>query len=809
MDRSSVADRVHTPVKCRQPREQRKRRCTPLPAFAFANTYDIDSTGAGFSAVREYSRVEGDPRRPIHSPLLLRDAGVPDDARPARDLRADEFVELLPAGRRGRNHHLRQALLNLGQAQYRGDVCMQLVQQRHGCAGRCSHPIPGIHLESGNARFLHCRHVRQLRDALCARDRKRAQASGLDGAYQRRDVGEIDRDLTADGIGDPVRRDPVGNVHDIEIHLQFQQLHRELRRGADDRGGIAELAGVGFCVSDQLLDRLERRRRVHGDDVRCHADARDGREIAQLIVGNLRVQGHGDGVRRDIRLEQRVSVRRRFGDERRAQHAGGAHPVFHYDLLAPQPREALGQYAPDYIGRGAGVERNDVTDGLARVILCPRRSRADPDRSRDRAAQPSPRSDHKHCAPPPIMNEPAAARPALCACKDQTVDGNWRVAARITDRQSRVAKTNRVSRIADHGLQCLTSKDQMMDTADQLALEKTVARSEKELVEQWLGQLDVALQSESRTAVAALFAPDGHWRDLLAFTWFITPSHGADDIAELMVAKQGTAMARGFAIAEGRTPPRRVVRAGTHVIEGIFRFETQIGRGFGVVRLLAEEPSRAFQLMTGLHELKGHEEKVGKRRPTGEAFYREFGGKTWKQQRVDVQAYADREPVVLIAGGGQAGLSLAATLGRIGVDTLVVDKFERVGDCWRQRYDSLALHNDTSFNHLLYMPFPPSWPTYLPKDMVADWFEAYAWAMEINFWTGTELVGGTYDFSAGRWNAVVRRTDGTERTLHPRHLVFANGLVGSPHIPELPGLKDFRGEVMHTTAFATGADWRG
>ncbi len=143
------------------------------------------------------------------------------------------------------------------------------------------------------------------------------------------------------------------------------------------------------------------------------------------------------------------------------------------------------------------------------------------------------------------------------------------------------------------------------------------------------------------------------------------------------------------------------------------------------------------------------------------------------------------------------------------MDTLVVDRFERAGDCWRQRYHSLALHNDTSFNHLPYMPFPPSWPTYLPKDMVADWFEAYAWAMEINFWTSTEFVRGTYDESAGRWNAVVRHGDGTERTLHPRHLVFANGLVGSPHIPELPGLKDFKGDVLHTTEFTNGANWRG
>ena len=345
--------------------------------------------------------------------------------------------------------------------------------------------------------------------------------------------------------------------------------------------------------------------------------------------------------------------------------------------------------------------------------------------------------------------------------------------------------------------------------ANETVFENPAALSEKALVEQGLDRLDAALQSESRSSVAAMFAVDGHWRDLLAFTWTITPCQGAEEIATLMAGKQGAARARGFAVAEGRTPPRRVQRAGIDVIEGILQFETELGRGYGVVRLLASEPSRAFQLMTSLHELKGFEERIGKRRPTGEAFSRNFGGTNWSEQRLASQAYTDREPVVLIAGGGQAGLSLAATLGRIGVDALVVDRFARVGDCWRQRYHSLALHNDTSFNHLPYMPFPPSWPTYLPKDMVADWFEAYAWAMEINFWTGTELVGGNYDESASRWNAVVRSTDGKERTLHPRHLVFANGLVGAPHVPQLPGLKDFKGDVLHTVEFTHGGNWRG
>ena len=329
-------------------------------------------------------------------------------------------------------------------------------------------------------------------------------------------------------------------------------------------------------------------------------------------------------------------------------------------------------------------------------------------------------------------------------------------------------------------------------------------------VEQWLGQLNVALHSANQASVASLFAQDGHWRDLFAFTWSITPCQGPDAIAALMVEKQATVKARGFALAEGRTPPRQVPRTGVDVIEGIFQFETAIGRGFGVVRLLASDPARAFQLMTNLHELKGFEEKVGARRPTGEAYSRNFGGANWKDQRIEAERYTDREPTALVVGGGQAGLTVAAALGHLGVDTLVIDRLPRVGDCWRTRYHSLALHNPTAFNHLPYMPFPPNWPVYLPKDMLADWFEAYAMAMELNFWTSTELASGAYDDASGRWSVVVRNTaDGSERTVRPKHLIFANGLVGEPSIPDLPGLKDFKGDLMHTSAFSNGARWRG
>jgi hypothetical protein len=332
---------------------------------------------------------------------------------------------------------------------------------------------------------------------------------------------------------------------------------------------------------------------------------------------------------------------------------------------------------------------------------------------------------------------------------------------------------------------------------------------EVDAAQRWLGAFETALHDGDRQTLAALFSPDSHWRDLLAFTWNITPHSSPVRIAEALCEAQHAAGARGFTLAEGRTPPRRVRRLGVEVIEAIFEFETASGRGAGVVRLLADAPSRAWVLLTSLEELKGFEEKIGARRPSGEAYSRNFGGDNWLDQRVSSQAYLDRDPAVLVIGAGQAGLAVAARLGRLDVDTLVIDKHERIGDNWRKRYHSLALHNQIHVNHLPYMPFPPSWPKYIPKDMLAGWFEFYAWAMEINVWSGTEFVRGAHDAASGTWTAVLRRADGTERVMRPRHLVFANGVSGIPRIPALPGLEDFAGAVVHSHGYTDGAAWRG
>lgn len=327
----------------------------------------------------------------------------------------------------------------------------------------------------------------------------------------------------------------------------------------------------------------------------------------------------------------------------------------------------------------------------------------------------------------------------------------------------------------------------------------------------WLTAFDTALSQGEIGEAADLFLPDGHWRDLVSFTWHILTMNGTQEIAAELGRTVPDIRPRGFHVAPNRVAPRLVTRAGVQTIEALFAFETEFGRASGVLRLVPDETGtlKAWVLLTALDEIKGHEERIGPRVATGQAYSREFGGPNWLDYRRKAQAYEDHDPVAIVIGGGQAGLGIAACLGQLGVDTLVIDRHERVGDAWRKRYHSLTLHNEVHINHLPYMPFPPNTPVFIPKDKLANWFESYADAMELNIWTGTELKHGTFDETTGRWEVQLRRQDGSERTLRPRHLIFATGVSAIPIRPDAPGLDDFAGTVMHSGQYTIGHAWKG
>jgi putative flavoprotein involved in K+ transport len=309
-------------------------------------------------------------------------------------------------------------------------------------------------------------------------------------------------------------------------------------------------------------------------------------------------------------------------------------------------------------------------------------------------------------------------------------------------------------------------------------------------VSEWLAALDAAVERGDAAGAAALFGGDSYWRDLVSFTWNITTAEGNAKVRQMIEgavipAKPSAWQLDGEASEAGG------------VTEGWFRFETRVARGYGHLRL---KGGKAWTLLTTMTELKGYEEHKGSTRDMGVEHVARRGQKTWLEERRQEEAELGitTQPYVVIIGGGQGGIALAARLRRLNVPTIIIEKNERPGDNWRKRYKSLCLHDPVWYDHMPYLPFPEHWPVYSPKDKIADWLEMYAKVMELNYWSSTECKGARYEDSKREWTVEVVR-HGTPMILRPRQLVLATGGSGFPKMPSVPGMDTFKGDLHHSS----------
>jgi hypothetical protein len=265
-------------------------------------------------------------------------------------------------------------------------------------------------------------------------------------------------------------------------------------------------------------------------------------------------------------------------------------------------------------------------------------------------------------------------------------------------------------------------------------LEK-LAPSAEQTATQWVGTFGLALTSGDEAALAKLFLPDSHWRNLFGISWQLATASGNENLGRELSRRASEVRAGEFRVDTAALAPRRAAIAGREVIEAIIRFDTSHGPGIGAIRLAS--PAHAAPVAWTISTTLDFNRICDARRHAPVSHARDFAGRDWFDERQAEIAFEGRQPDVLVVGRGHAGISAAVELKRIGLDALVIDQAARVGDNWRLRYHGLKLHNKTPVNYLRYLPFPPTFPDYIPKDKIANWLESYVDIMEINFWTGT------------------------------------------------------------------------
>ena len=152
---------------------------------------------------------------------------------------------------------------------------------------------------------------------------------------------------------------------------------------------------------------------------------------------------------------------------------------------------------------------------------------------------------------------------------------------------------------------------------------------------------------------------------------------------------------------------------------------------------------------------------------------------------------AERSPERLgtvIVGAGQTGLAAAYFLGRAGVPCVVLDEHARIGDQWRQRYDSLRLNSPAQYDGLPGLPSPaPRW-SYPTGAEMGDHLQRYAAIMDIAVRSGV-AVRSVDQQPDGTW--LLTTTDGD---LVAENVVIACGAEQQPKVPDVaadldPGIR--------------------
>jgi putative flavoprotein involved in K+ transport len=131
----------------------------------------------------------------------------------------------------------------------------------------------------------------------------------------------------------------------------------------------------------------------------------------------------------------------------------------------------------------------------------------------------------------------------------------------------------------------------------------------------------------------------------------------------------------------------------------------------------------------------------------------------------------------LVIGGGQSGLALGYHLSRRGLPYAIVDANDRIGDAWRNRWDSLRLFTPNRLNGLPGMPFPGYHWGFPSKDELADYLESYAQHFDIQVETGVRVE------TLSREGDVFVATAGNRR-FQADNVVVAMSSWQKPRIPE-------------------------
>ncbi|KAI1134738.1 FAD/NAD(P)-binding domain-containing protein [Hypoxylon sp. FL0543] len=303
---------------------------------------------------------------------------------------------------------------------------------------------------------------------------------------------------------------------------------------------------------------------------------------------------------------------------------------------------------------------------------------------------------------------------------------------------------------------------------------------------------------DARKLETCFFADQAFWRDMLALTYHLRTFTSPSVISSaFMKTKSLRGLKGGFAL-DG---PAKLILA-TPVLQFIdcrvsFRTSFPAATCSGGVILLPTKAERGASdgtlewkiwiLTTWVENLDLQAED--------ETLLQSPGRKLNDAEMIDTD--------VLIIGGGNAGITLAARLKALGVESVMLEKNAQVGDNWMTRYDCLRFHIPTASCEMPYLRYGKDLqtPHLLSREDISRHLKRYVEAFNLNIITSARILSTVYDKASKKWIVHVRTPNGGVKAIC-KQLVQATGFSSSkPYTPPMSDSHLYKGIRVHSARY--------
>ncbi|MFJ4815950.1 flavin-containing monooxygenase [Streptomyces sp. NPDC088801] len=159
----------------------------------------------------------------------------------------------------------------------------------------------------------------------------------------------------------------------------------------------------------------------------------------------------------------------------------------------------------------------------------------------------------------------------------------------------------------------------------------------------------------------------------------------------------------------------------------------------------------------------------------------------------------------IVIGAGPHGLAAAALLRRSGVPTVILERSDRVGASWAQRYDHLRLHTTPGTSSLPGLSVPRRAGPWVSRDDYVRYLESYVihHRLDVRVNTLVQRIERAEPGSGAQW--MVHIPDGP---VTAGAVVVATGRCHTPNVPDWPGHSTFTGTLLHSAHYRSPAPYR-